>query len=158
MLGLHGCTQTLSSLDEWGLLFSRGAPASLAGEHRPQGVVVHGPSCISACGVFLDQGSNLCFLNGQVDSYPLLHQASLNQCLTRFLTSAPLGKSLSTFLEMIHVVRAPFLVWTWPLFLCLELHVRTPTCAHTHAHTCTLCRFRRRGCQAMHWGDREEQA
>lgn len=99
MLGLHCCAQTFSSFDEWGLLFSCSGLASLAGEHRPQGFVAHGPSCIPACGVFLDQGWNLCLLRGQVDSYPLLHQASLNQCLTRFLTNAPLGKTLSGFLR-----------------------------------------------------------
>ena len=39
-------------------------------------VVAHGPSCRSACGVFLDQGSNLCPLHWQADSYPLHHQGS----------------------------------------------------------------------------------
>ena len=39
-------------------------------------VVVHGPSCSAACGLFPDQGSNPCPLNWQVDSYPLCHQGS----------------------------------------------------------------------------------
>ena len=39
-------------------------------------VVVHGLSCSAACRVFLDQGSNPCFLHGQADSYPLHHQGS----------------------------------------------------------------------------------
>ena len=41
-------------------------------------VVVHGLSCLAACGIFLDQGSNLCPLNWQADSQPLHHQGS--QC------------------------------------------------------------------------------
>ena len=45
----------------------------LVGEHRLQGawasvVVMQGLSCSTACGVFLDQGSNLCPLHWQVDS------------------------------------------------------------------------------------------
>ena len=39
-------------------------------------VVVHGHSNSSACGIFLDQGSNLCLLHWQVDSVPLSHQGS----------------------------------------------------------------------------------
>ena len=39
-------------------------------------VVAHGPSCRLACGVFLDQGSNLCPLHWQADSHPLHHQGS----------------------------------------------------------------------------------
>ena len=38
-------------------------------------VAAHGLSCSAACGIFLDQGSNLCLL--QVDSLPLSHQGSL---------------------------------------------------------------------------------
>ena len=33
--------------------------------------VAHGVSCSPASGIFLDQGSNPCFLHLQVDSYPL---------------------------------------------------------------------------------------
>ena len=36
----------------------------------------HGPCCSPACGIFPDQGSNLCLLHGQVDSVPLSHQES----------------------------------------------------------------------------------
>ena len=39
-------------------------------------VVVHGPSCSAACGIFPDQGSNSCPLHWQVDSQPLRHQGS----------------------------------------------------------------------------------
>ena len=31
-------------------------------------IVAHGPSCSAACGIFPDQGSNLCPLNWQADS------------------------------------------------------------------------------------------
>ena len=39
-------------------------------------VVAHGPSCSVACGIFPDQGSNLCPLHWQADSQPLCHQGS----------------------------------------------------------------------------------
>ena len=39
-------------------------------------VVVHGLSCSAACGIFPDQGSNLCPLHWQADSQPLRHQGS----------------------------------------------------------------------------------
>ena len=45
---------------------------------RPAGsvVVAHGPSCSTVCGIFPDQGSNLCLLHQQTDSQPLCHQGS----------------------------------------------------------------------------------
>ena len=36
-------------------------------------VAVHGLSCFKACGIFLDQGLNLCLLHWQPDSLPLSH-------------------------------------------------------------------------------------
>ena len=39
-------------------------------------VVAHGPSCSAVCGIFPDQGSNLCPLHWQADSQPLRHQGS----------------------------------------------------------------------------------
>ena len=39
-------------------------------------VVVHGLSCSTAGGIFPDQGSNLCPLHWQADSYPLRYQGS----------------------------------------------------------------------------------
>ena len=44
-------------------------------------VVAHGLSCSTACGVFPDQGSNLCLLHWQADSYPVYHQGSPGLCL-----------------------------------------------------------------------------
>ena len=41
-------------------------------------VVAHGPSCSVACGIFPDQGTNLCPLHRQADSQPLCHQGSPN--------------------------------------------------------------------------------
>ena len=43
--------------------------------------VAHGLRCSAACGIFpgirrMDQGSNLCLLHRQADSYPLYHQRS----------------------------------------------------------------------------------
>ena len=57
-----------------------GVRASLVEEHCFQSmgsvVVAHGVSYSEACGIFLDQGSNLCPLHWQTDSYPLGHQGS----------------------------------------------------------------------------------
>ena len=39
-------------------------------------IVVPGPSCPAACGIFLDQGSNPCLQHWQADSLPLSHQGS----------------------------------------------------------------------------------
>ena len=39
-------------------------------------IVVHGPSCSAAYGIFPDQGSNPCPLNWQADSQPLSHQGN----------------------------------------------------------------------------------
>ena len=47
----------------------------------------HGLSCSSACGIFLDQGSNLCLLHGWVDSLTLSHQGSPG---SSFLDETPL--------------------------------------------------------------------
>ena len=39
-------------------------------------VVVHGLSCFTACGIFLNQGLNLCPLHFEADSQLLDHQGS----------------------------------------------------------------------------------
>ena len=69
------------------------AATSFAAEHRPwgtwasviaapghwntgSGVVAHGLSCFSACGIFLNQRSNPCALHYQADSLPPSHQGS----------------------------------------------------------------------------------
>ena len=49
---------------------------SAGSRHAGSAVVVHGLSCPSACGIFLDQGSNLCPLHWQADSSPLDQQGS----------------------------------------------------------------------------------
>ena len=62
-----------------------GAPA-LGTQHMGSVVVEHGLSCFVACGIFPDQGLNLCPLHWQADSYPLYHQGSpmLLLLLSRF--------------------------------------------------------------------------
>ena len=76
-LGLHCCAQAFCSCSERGLLFIVVcglliAVASLFAEHGIQRggsvVVVLVLSCSAACGIFLDQGSNLCPLHWQEDS------------------------------------------------------------------------------------------
>ena len=66
-----------SSLRCAGLSLSRPLLLQSAGSRRAGSVVVaHRPSCSVACGIFLDQGSNLCPLHWQADSQPLRHQGS----------------------------------------------------------------------------------
>ena len=66
-----------SSLRRAGLSLSRPLLLWSTGSRRPGSVVVaHGPSCAAACGIFPDQGSNLCPLHWQADSQPLRHQGS----------------------------------------------------------------------------------
>ena len=77
-LGLRCRAQAFSSCSEQGLLFVAVcwlliAVASLVAEHgflgmRASVVVAHGLSCSAACGIFPDQGSNLCPLHWQADS------------------------------------------------------------------------------------------
>ena len=49
---------------------------STGSRHAGSVIVAHGPSCAAACGIFPDQGSNLCPLHWQADSQPLCHQGS----------------------------------------------------------------------------------
>ena len=76
VLGLHCCTWAFSSCGEWGLLSvavcglltvvaSRGAraQASVCSTQSGSVVVAHGLSSSSACGIFLDQGSDPCSLH-----------------------------------------------------------------------------------------------
>ena len=60
-----------------GLSLSQPLLLRSTGSRRSGSVVVaHGPSCSAACGIFPDQGSNLCPLHWQADSQPLHHQGS----------------------------------------------------------------------------------
>ena len=84
-MGLHCCTSTFSSCSMWGLLSSCGAQAShysafscCGGRAVSTGSVVgaHGVSCSAACGIFLDEGSNLYLLHWQADSLSQIHLGS----------------------------------------------------------------------------------
>ena len=60
-----------------GLSLSRPLLSRSTGSRRAGSVVVvHGPSCSAACGIFSDQSSNPCPLHWQADSQPLRHQGS----------------------------------------------------------------------------------
>ena len=54
-------------------------------ESTGSAVETHGLSCSSACGIFMDQGSNLCLLHWQADSSPLKYQGSpeIGYCLNQ---------------------------------------------------------------------------
>ena len=84
-LGLCWHTQAFSSCGEQGLLFSCSEQASHCCAFSCWGaralqcsvVVVHGLSCLTARGIFPNQGLNLSPLHWQVDSHRLDHQGSL---------------------------------------------------------------------------------
>ena len=89
-----------------GSLQARGLPHSQhAGSWAPErrlGSGGIGACCSTACAIFLDQESNLCFLHWQVDSLPLRLQGSpLMSCMrfkgesflqSRFQVQSPAGK------------------------------------------------------------------
>ena len=98
VLGLHCCAvfSLVSASRGYSLIVACGllvAVASLVVEHCLQDtwaqqlqflgsqerlkVVANWLSCSTACGIFLDQGSNPCLLHWQVDSLPLSHQGKL---------------------------------------------------------------------------------
>ena len=80
------CERAFSSCGKRGpLLTAVRGPLTIAaslvarstGSRRAGSVIVaHGPICSAACGIFPDQGSNLCPLHRQADSRPLHHQGS----------------------------------------------------------------------------------
>ena len=84
VLGLRCSTRAFSSCRAQGLLFLQCVGFSLmwlllwSTDSWREGsiVVAHELSCPAACGIFLDQGLNLCPLHWQVNSYPLHHQGS----------------------------------------------------------------------------------
>ena len=85
VLGLRCCARAFSSCGKWGHSSSRCTGLSLSrplllrstGSRCAGSVVVaHGPSLSAACGIFPDQGSNLCPLHWQADSQPLRQQGS----------------------------------------------------------------------------------
>ena len=87
VLGLSSCARAFSSCGKQRPLFiavrrpltSRPLLLRSTGSRRAGSVIVaHGPSCSAACGIFPDQGSNLCPLHWQAVSQPLRHQGSPN--------------------------------------------------------------------------------
>ena len=76
VLGLH-CFRGYSLVSVHWLLFAVISLLAAPGlSHAGSVDKVHRYSYPTACGIFLDQGSNLCPLHWQVDSLPLSHQGS----------------------------------------------------------------------------------
>ena len=93
VLGLHFCARAFLVVASGGHSSSRCAGLSLSrplllrstGSRRAGSVIMaHGPSRSAACGIFPDQGSNLCPLHWQADSQPLCHQGSPICIIFRF--------------------------------------------------------------------------
>ena len=92
VLGLHCSTQALSSCGEWWLLFvavcgllnavpsflqSTGSRNTSFSSCSTQAYYLWCRGSVAlTCGILSDQGSNLCPLHWQEDSYPLYHQGS----------------------------------------------------------------------------------
>ena len=68
-------------------------------------IVVHRPSCSTACGIFPDQGSNPCPLHWQADSQPLHHQGSPLSLFERVLITDSIS------LLVIGLFRCPISSW-----------------------------------------------
>ena len=83
--------------------------ASLVAEQRLQGtgsvVVMRSLSCSEACGVFPNQGSNLCLLHWQADSLPLSPQDSPAPA---FLNTLPHWKNV--FKKFAHLIGQKWLL------------------------------------------------
>ena len=91
-LCLCGSKRAFSSCSEQGLFFVAVLELPIVVASL---VAVHGLSCPTACGIFLAQGSNLCPLHLQADSYPLRHQGSL----PTLLRTGPRSPGLSLLLN-----------------------------------------------------------
>ena len=82
--GLHCCVWAFSSCGGGGCSGARAPHRSGFSRCGAQALgtqasvlVEHGLGCSAACGIFLDQGLNLCALHWQTDSQPLDHEGSL---------------------------------------------------------------------------------
>ena len=63
-------------------------------------IVAHGPRCSAACGIFPDQGSNLCALHWQADSQPLRHQGSPQRInISHIIWSALRGETWKSHIQ-----------------------------------------------------------
>ena len=70
-------------------------------------VVEHRPSCSSACGILLHQGSNLSFLHWQTDSLPLSHQGN-PQVLFKWNRTICTGLWLTAFVQHYEIIHIAF--------------------------------------------------
>ena len=115
-----------------GLSLSRPLLLWSTGSRRAGSVVVaHEPSCSAACGIFPDQGSNLCPLHWQADSQPLRHQGSPMACLFTVRSNWVRWAGLS--LSPIQLSPLTFPPLTWKLEL-----PRLPRGPSFHSLTCCL--------------------
>ena len=99
-------------------------------------VVAHGLSCFAARGIFPDEGSKLCLLRWQADSYPLYHQASPGvssfECLLLhpfFLPKLLVEPSYSTYIVFsTFIFLSPLLNFLnfWPCCAACEILVPWP--------------------------------
>ena len=56
--------------------------------------------CSAACGVFSDQGSNVCLLHWQVDSLPLSHQGSPSEPIRVYLFTDTVVVQLPSLVQL----------------------------------------------------------
>ena len=75
MLSLHRCVWDFSGCGKRGLL-PIAVLRLLLFQSMGSGVVAHGLSCSSTCGIFPNWGMNLCLQLWQMDSQPLAHLGS----------------------------------------------------------------------------------
>ena len=82
LVAVHGLLVAVASLVVWGAQASVVVAHGLVScglrvlEHGLSSCVAHRLSCSTVCGIFPGQGSNLCPLHWQMNSYPWSHQGS----------------------------------------------------------------------------------
>ena len=75
--------------------------------------MAHGLSCSTACGIFLDQGLNLCLLHWQADSLPLRHQRSPDYLFFFFFLLLFFGHAMQhvgSLVPQVEIESVPFAV------------------------------------------------
>ena len=140
MLSLLWCSWTFSSCGEQGLLSSGRAQASHCsgfsccgawGPETGSAVVTQGLSCLSACGIFLDQGLNPCPLHWQVDSQPLDHKGLPICLLFVLLRLFPDTCWLKFFLPLLYFTLHK---WSWSLQVIISTKYCSPKQKATRSH------------------------
>ena len=76
-------------------------------------MVEHGHGCSAACGIFLDQRSNLCLVHGKVDSLPLSYQGSLDTINDNVLNKTLVEELVISYSIFLNMLAPTYLQWNY---------------------------------------------